>query len=75
VHSAGGETEGIGWCRHVQTCIFESSLQIAAEHGVDYPDNYTKEAIREWVKALGGADVVYDPVGSAVFDASLRCIN
>jgi len=27
------------------------------------------------VKALGGADVVYDPVGGAQFDAALRATN
>ena len=31
--------------------------------------------LRADVKALGGADVVYDPVGGALFDAALRACN
>jgi NADPH:quinone reductase len=31
--------------------------------------------LRAEVKALGGADVVYDPVGGALFDAALRACN
>lgn len=31
--------------------------------------------LRAAVKALGGADVVYDPVGGALFDAALRATN
>lgn len=50
-------------------------LQIAAEYGADHLIDYSKEDIRERVKALGGADVVYDPVGGDAFDASLRCIK
>ena len=39
--------------------------------------DYLAEDIRERVKALTGgkgADVIYDPVGGDVFDASLRCV-
>lgn len=32
----------------------------------------SKHGLREAVKALGGADVVYDPVGGEAFDAALR---
>ncbi len=31
--------------------------------------------IRQAVKSLGGADVVYDPVGGKSFEAALRCCN
>jgi NADPH2:quinone reductase len=47
-------------------------LSYGAAHGIDYKS----EDVRERVKALTGgrgADVVYDPVGGEVFDASLRC--
>jgi NADPH2:quinone reductase len=33
------------------------------------------EAVREIVKALGGADVVYDPVGGELWKAALRAAN
>ena len=52
-------------------------LAIAKEHGADHLIDYSKEDIREQVKAITGgrgADVVYDPVGGDAFDASLRCI-
>jgi NADPH2:quinone reductase len=52
-------------------------VRVALEHGADFGIDYKAEDIRERVKALTGgrgADVIYDPVGGAVFDASLRCI-
>jgi len=52
-------------------------LEIAREHGADYVINYSREDLRERVKAITagrGADVIYDPVGGDVFDASLRCL-
>jgi len=82
VHGAGG---GVGLtavevgkqlgATVIATAGGAEKLQIAAAHGADYTIDYSKEDIRERVKALGGADVVYDPVGGDVFDASLRCIN
>lgn len=52
-------------------------LRIALEHGAQHGIDYKAEDIRERVKALTGgrgADVVYDPVGGTVFDASLRSV-
>lgn len=52
-------------------------LQVAKEHGADYLIDYSREDIRERVKEITGgrgADVIYDPVGGDVFDASLRSI-
>ena len=51
-------------------------LQIAADAGADHLIDSRTGDVRETVKALTdgrGADVVYDPVGGALFDASLRC--
>jgi NADPH2:quinone reductase len=51
-------------------------LRVASEHGADHLIDSRAHDIRDRVKALTngrGADVVYDPVGGAVFDASLRC--
>lgn len=50
---------------------------IATAHGADHVIDYRSEDIKERVRELtggGGANVVYDPVGGDVFDASLRCI-
>jgi len=52
-------------------------LAIAQKHGADHLIDYSREDIRERVKAITGghgADVVYDPVGGDAFDASLRSI-
>jgi NADPH2:quinone reductase len=52
-------------------------LAIAQQHGADYLVDYSKEDIRDRVKAITGgrgADVIYDPVGGDAFDASLRSI-
>jgi NADPH2:quinone reductase len=57
---------------------------IARAHGADRAFDYRSEDIRDRVKALAtelsggrtsGVDVVYDPVGGEVFDASLRAVN
>lgn len=50
-------------------------LALARAHGADHGIDYRREDIRARVKELTGgrgADVVYDPVGGAVFEASLR---
>jgi NADPH2:quinone reductase len=50
-------------------------LAVAQTHGADHLIDYRREDIRDRVKALTGgrgADVVFDPVGGDVFDASLR---
>lgn len=50
-------------------------LEIAARAGADYLIDAQTQDIRESVKALGGADVVYDPVGGDQFTAALRACN
>lgn len=50
-------------------------LEIAKAHGADHLIDAKNEDIREAVLALGGADVVYDPVGGDQFRAALRACN
>lgn len=50
-------------------------LQIAKQAGADHLIDATTEDIREVVKSLGGADVVYDPVGGDQFKAAFRACN
>jgi len=50
---------------------------IAADHRADRVIDYKTQDVRETVKQLTdgrGVDVVFDPVGGEMFDASLRCI-
>ena len=52
-------------------------LAVAETHGADHLIDYRSEDIRDRVKEITGgrgADVIFDPVGGDVFDASLRCI-
>lgn len=62
----------------IATAGSEAKLGVAARHGADHVINYREGGFREPVKALTGgrgADVIFDPVGGAVFEESLRCIN
>ena len=62
----------------IATAGSADKLAIAGSHGADHLINYTQENIRDRVKQIcngAGADVVYDPVGGEMFQASLRCVN
>ncbi|SLN23908.1 Alcohol dehydrogenase [Roseovarius albus] len=50
-------------------------LEIARQAGADHLIDATSEDIREACKALGGLDVVYDPVGGEQFKAAFRACN
>lgn len=50
-------------------------LEIAKRAGADHLIDSETQDIREIVKSLGGADVVYDPVGGDQFRAALRACN
>lgn len=84
VHGAAGGTglasvevgKALG-ARVIATAGGPDKLAIAAEHGADALIDYRKEELRERIKALTagqGADVILDPVGGSVFDASLRAL-
>lgn len=47
-------------------------LAVARAAGADHLINSETDDIREAVKALGGADVVYDPIGGDQFKAAMR---
>lgn len=50
-------------------------LEVAASRGADHLIDYSRQDIRAEVKALGGADVVYDTVGGDAFTAGLKAIK
>lgn len=50
-------------------------LEVAKQAGADHLIDATTADIRAEVKALGGADVVYDPVGGDQFKAAFRACN
>lgn len=60
----------------VATASGEEKLEIARGAGADHLIDSRAPDLRDRVKALTGGrgvDVVYDPVGGELFDASLRC--
>ncbi len=84
VHGAGG---GVGLAaveigkllgaRVIAAASSEAKLRVASERGADHVVLYGGEGFRDAVKRLTGgegANVVFDPVGGAVFEESLRCI-
>ena len=50
----------------------DEKLQVAKAAGADHLINSETDDIRQIVKDLGGADVVYDPIGGDQFKAALR---
>lgn len=50
-------------------------LEIAANAGAQHLIDSDGSDLRGQVKALGGADVVYDPIGGRLFDEALRACN
>ena len=53
----------------------DKKLQVAKDAGADHLINSETDDIRKIVRTLGGADVVYDPVGGDQFKAALRACN
>jgi NADPH2:quinone reductase len=61
----------------IATAGTDAKLEIAREAGADVLLNYRRGDWVERVKTAtggAGADVVYDPVGADVFDASTKCL-
>jgi NADPH:quinone reductase len=50
-------------------------LAVAKAAGADHLIDSDSQDIREIVKSLGGADVVYDPIGGDQFKAAMRACN
>ena len=62
----------------IGTVSSEEKAAIARAHGCDHPIVYTKEDFAERVRAITGGEgvpVVYDSVGKATFEGSLRCLR
>lgn len=84
VHGAAGasglaavELGQLMGARVIATAGSSDKLDMALAQGADIAINYREEDFRQRVldeTAQRGADVIFDPVGGATFDASLRCI-
>ncbi|NCQ24867.1 MAG: zinc-binding dehydrogenase [Rhodobacteraceae bacterium CG17_big_fil_post_rev_8_21_14_2_50_63_15] len=53
----------------------QDKLEVARQAGADHLIDARTDDIREFCRALGGVDVVYDPVGGAQFTSALRACN
>jgi NADPH2:quinone reductase len=61
--------------RVVAAASSDAKLETCKRHGADVLVNYSREDLKERVKAItdgAGADVVYDPVGGSYTEAALR---
>ncbi len=84
VHGAGGgvglaavELGKVLGATVIACASSEAKLAAASARGADHLLRSDCEPLRETVKRLTdgrGADVVFDPVGGAVFEESLRCV-
>lgn len=64
--------------RVIAAASSEQKLSVAKDSGADELIDYSDGQLKDKVKALTGgkgADVIYDPVGGALFDQCLRCVN
>lgn len=53
----------------------DEKLAVCKAHGADHLINYSDADIKAEVKALGGCDVVYDPVGDKFAEPAIRTLN
>ena len=53
----------------------QDKLEVARQAGADHLIDARTDDIREFCRALGCVDVVYDPVGGAQFTSALRACN
>jgi NADPH:quinone reductase len=85
IHAAAG---GVGlivcqWAKHLGATVIgtvssDDKAAVARTHGCDYPIVYTREDFAERVRELTGGEgvpVVYDSVGKATFEDSLKCLR
>jgi NADPH:quinone reductase len=85
IHAAAG---GVGlivcqWAKHLGATVIgtvssDDKAAVARAHGCDHPIVYTRENFAERVRELTGGEgvpVVYDSVGKATFEDSLKCLR
>ena len=85
IHAAAG---GVGlimcqWTKHLGATVIgtvstEAKAEVARAHGCDHPIVYTREDFVARVRDVTGGEgvpVVYDSVGKATFEGSLKCLR
>ncbi len=61
--------------RVIAAASTDAKLAVCREHGATDTINYTTEDLKDRIRELGGADIVYDPVGGEYAEAALRAMN
>ncbi|CAN5762103.1 NADPH:quinone oxidoreductase family protein [soil metagenome] len=61
--------------RVIAAASSDEKLAFCKAHGASEAINYAREDLKERLKSLGGADVVYDPVGGDLSETALRGIK
>src|SRR5262249_55338941 len=85
IHAAAG---GVGlimcqWAKHLGATVIgtvssDEKAAVARAHGCDHPIVYTREDFAARVREITGGEgvpVVYDSVGKATFEESLKCLR
>src|SRR5437016_11042106 len=85
IHAAAG---GVGlivcqWAKHLGATVIgtvssDAKAAVASAHGCDYPIVYTRDDFAARVREITGGEgvpVVYDSVGKATFEGSLRSLR
>ncbi len=85
IHAVAG---GVGlimcqWAKHLGAMVIgtvssDEKAEVARAHGCDHPIVYTREDFADRVREITGGEgvpVVYDSVGKATFEGSLRCLR
>src|SRR6266700_1945957 len=85
IHAAAG---GVGlimcqWAKHLGATVIgtvssDKKAAVARAHGCDHPIVYTREDFAVRVRDITGGEgvpVVYDSIGKATFEDSLRCLR
>lgn len=63
--------------RVIAAASSDDKLEVCRAHGADALINYSRDDLREAIKAATagrGPDVIYDPVGGDTYDRSTKCI-
>lgn len=61
--------------RVIAAASTDDKLALCKEYGAESGINYATEDLKKRAKELGGADVIYDPVGGDYAEAALRAIK
>lgn len=59
----------------VAACSTQEKIDLCLQNGADAGINYSVKALKDELKALGGVDVIFDPVGGDYAEAAFRGIK